>query len=288
MSKIPSFEAWRHSIKPTDKDPESQEFTGISKEGVELVKDETKKILEFFEKEKEGSIMFLGGCSECDLTKPVGKEGIRTKSTARVMGQAFKELIVAQNKDIRVLTPDDIADSKTGYTVLVKKVAESIKSNPNKTIVVFPLFLKEFGIGYWRNEEGEYSLYRQAQRKKYGDDRLACLKDWIENEGHIDGIQGPNPTQVARDQLQGIGRLSKFVRKYIGADKPLIIGMVGHSLNLDALAIYLANQGRVDLKGFEKVGGKMIGEMESIKTNINNQQVKLFYNNQEYIYAQEE
>ena len=51
-------------------------------------------------------------------------------------------------------------------------------------------------------------------------------------------------------------------------DRPISIGMVGHSWNLDALATYLANDGKVTPEGFEKIGGKLIGETQLGKIEI--------------------
>jgi hypothetical protein len=45
----------------------------------------------------------------------------------------------------------------------------------------------------------------------------------------------------------------------------LIIGSVGHSWSLDALAVYLANNGDVTAEAFDKMKAKMIGETEMIK-----------------------
>lgn len=272
--KLESFFATRHSKKPKGEDLESKEFPGISERGVELAQERAKEIFKVLEDAEEGTVMFIGGASEA----------ARTKSTAKVFGQEIKRIVAEEGKeDIFVLTKEDIIQKDKGYSQIIEEIAGRIKANPDKKVLVdFPLFLKEFQIRRWLDEEGNFSSYTKALLERNKEDNLACLEDWIGNEGRIGNLEGPNPTKVAEEQLQGIKRLKEFAQKYIG-ERPLIIGAAGHSWDLDALAIYLANEGKVDLEGLEKVGGEMIKETEPVQVEVTEEKTILRYKGKEFI-----
>jgi phosphohistidine phosphatase SixA len=61
--------------------------------------------------------------------------------------------------------------------------------------------------------------------------------------------------------LEGLKRINGFITKFL-QNRPVTIGFVGHTPNIEALAIYLANNGIVDLEGFEKIGGKSFAEAD--------------------------
>lgn len=234
--------AMRHSLKPKGESLESKEYPGISEAGVELARKKTPEVLETLEKSEEGTVMFLGGSSEM----------IRAKSTERVIGDEAKNLIEKEGReDIIVLTPKDAenADMEEGYKGYldgIRELAEKIKDNPDKKVLIdAPLFLKEFAMKPWLNGK-DYSSYTKALLEKNGNNELECVKDWISNEGIIGDIKGPNPTEVAENHIKGLKRLKEFAEK-IMPGRPVVVSMVGHSWNLDAVATYLANNGNVDL-----------------------------------------
>lgn len=246
----------RHSIKPKDEDLESSKFVGISEKGVKLAKERAQEIFANLEKSESGTIMFIGGISELP----------RTKSTAMVYGQEIKNLILEQKRnDVIVLLPEDIKEIE-GYTNKVNFLIEQIKANRDKKIIVdFPLFIKEFSFkDRWSDENGNLSKYAEKLLKRNENDEEKAMKDWFDNQGRIDDLIGPNPKDIAEQQLAGIERLRKFAKKYI-LDRPLVIGAVGHSWNLDAVAVYLANNGEISREAFEKMEAKMISETKMIR-----------------------
>ncbi|MAF79737.1 hypothetical protein CL629_01520 [bacterium] len=246
----------RHSTKPKDEDPESSEFSGISEKGVELAKERAGEILANLEKQENGTVMLISGVSEMP----------RTKSTAMIYGQEIKNIIELQKiDDVLVFLPEDLGNID-GYTNKVNFLIEQIKANPNKKIVLdFPLFIKELSFkDRWADEEGNLSEYTKQLLERNSDDDEEAMKDWFDNQGRIDDLIGPNPTEVAEQQLAGIERLREFAKKYI-SDRPLVIGSVGHSWSLDAVAVYLANNGEINKESFEKMKAKMIGETKMIK-----------------------
>ena len=245
----------RHSIKPKGADLESSEFSGISEKGVELAKERSKEIIGNLETTEFGTVMILGGVSEVP----------RTKSTAMVYGQEIKKYLLEQGRnDVIVFLPEDL-DEVEGYTNKVKFLTEKIKANPDKKIILdFPLFIKEFSLkDRWIDEKGNLLEYTKELLKRNGNNEEAAMKDWFDNQGRIGDLLGPNPEEVAEQQLTGLERLREFAKKYI-YDRPLIIGSVGHSWNLDAVAVYLANNGKISREAFEKMEAKMIGETKMI------------------------
>lgn len=253
------FIGTRHSIKPKGEDKESA-YKGISEKGEQLSRERAKELLQLVENAPEGAIIFIGGASD----------QIRTKSTAEVYGEEMKKIVAEEEKDIMIFNREDIADDKNGYSKIVGDLAEKINNNPNKKIIVdYPLFLKEFSIGNGKflNADGSMNDFTKKILEVGGTEEGA-LKKWIESEGIIDGIQGPNPEKIAEDQLNGIKRLFEFAKKSIGDNRPIIIGFVGHSWTLDVLAVYLANNGKVNMEGFEKIGGTMVKETECAELSI--------------------
>lgn len=277
------FFSARHSIKKpkVEGDAMSERYEGITEKGVELAKERAKSILESLERAENGSVMFIGGASEA----------VRTKSTAEVFGDEIKRIVADEEiDDIIVLAKEDIIKEsekgKKGISKTVKDIAEKIKANSDKKVLIdYPMFLKEFGMGKWLNKKGDdYSEYTYTLLEKHKNDfdpDAGCVADWIENKGVLDNVTGPNPTEVAEDQLRGVERLKKFAKENIGS-RPLIVGSAGHSWNLDALAVYLANNGKVNLEGFKKVGGEMIGETEPVQVEIEEDAAVLKYKGKEY------
>ena len=269
--------AMRHSLKPKGDIPESEEYPGISEPGVELTKSKTPEVIKILEEEKEGTIMFLGGASEA----------IRTKSTERVIGDEAKRILEKEGReDIIVLTSKDAenANMEKGYKEFLngfREFAEKIKDNPDKKVLIdAPLFLKEFALDPWM-KNGEMRPYTKALLEKNGNNELEAVKDWISNEGVIGDLKGPNPTEMAENHIKGLERLKEFAEK-IMPGRHIVVSMVGHSWSLDALITYLANDGKVDLEGFEKVGGKMIGETQIAKISLGVGKGKLTYGGKEF------
>lgn len=263
----------RHSLKPDKISPESPEYKGLSEKGVELAREKAREVLEILEKSEPGTVMFIGGASEA----------IRTKSTARVFGEEVKELANKDGKeDILVLTEKDIADREKGYSQIVEGVTDLINANKDKKVIVdFPLMLKEFAMKPWMDDKGNLSEYTQKLMAKNNNNSNACVKEWITTGGKTNDLQGPDPEQIAKDHIKGVERLTDFARKYI-ENRPLVIGFVGHSWNLDALAVYLANNGKIDAEGFQKVGGEMIKDSEIGRIEIRDGEAVLNYKNKEY------
>lgn len=255
----------RHSIRPKEGDPESPDFEGVSEKGVELARQRAREILESLEQSEDGTIMFLGGTSEI----------ARTKSTALIYGNEMRNIISEQKRNnVLVFLPDDLEKIK-GYSNKIDFLVNQIISNPEKKIVIdFPLFLKEFSfVGDFTTKEGKWTRYTREMLRRSGGDSEKFLKDWFGNRGALENLKGPNPKEIAEKQLAGLDRLREFVKKYI-SDRPLIIGSVGHSWSLDALAVYLANKGEITAKAFDEMKAKMIGETGMIKlTEENGKQV---------------
>lgn len=276
-----SFEGFRHSLKPKKSEEagtsESEQFAGISNDGVELARSRAHEIAESLENEPDGTVYFLGGSSE----------QIRTKSSARAIGE---ELKTNSHDKILVLTEEDILSRGESVSATVKKVVEAIEANADKKVFVdFPMMMKEFSMDHWMDEDGKgFSEFTKTILERNNNNETACVKDWLETQGKIGDIQGPVPAEVALKQLKGIERLRDFAHEQVPGHK-VIVGAVGHSWNMDALAIYLANNGEVTAEGFDKVGGEMIKELQSAKVEISEDgTAKLQYKGKEFVIGAEQ
>lgn len=280
MGNQEKFFITRHSKKPKGEDVESSEYSGISEKGVELAKERAKEIESFLEKENTGTVMFIGGSSDA----------IRTKSTGEVYGDAIKELSEAKKEDLLVITKGEIESrgAPEGYSKVIEQIVEQIKANPDKKIVIdYPLFLKELSPKRWFDEKGNLSQYASRLLERNNNNEYEMTKDWIKTGGTLEGLRGPDPTEVAEGYKLALLRLQKFARRFI-KDRHLTIGVVGHSVDLDAFATYLAN-GKVDVEGFEKVTqGQLIKETEMATITIESDKITLSYRNQDYTFEDNE
>jgi hypothetical protein len=254
----------------------SQDYPGLSKDGVEYSKQKTENIIQALKAADPGSIFFFAGVSD----QP------RTRSTADVYINALKEEIDKNNLDITVLDEERIKSAGTGPTDIIKNLSEELENNPDKKYVVyFPMKLKENKLASrWMAEDGKnWSPYVMKLFEMHNNDNDKAFREWLINRGEIDGLKGPDPVDEAKLQIQGISRLGTFVEKHIGKSRPIIIGGVGHSWTIDAMLVYLANNGDVSPEGFDKVGGKLIGESNFAKIAENgNGEIILVYNGTEY------
>lgn len=263
----------RHSIKP--KGDESEKYEGISESGVDLARERAAEILAMLKSMEDGSVMFIGGSSEA----------VRTKSTARVYGDEAKKLVAeSKTEDVVVVTEKDL----DGQPKAIDKIIEIVRNSGDKKVLIdYPLFIKEFAMSKWLNEKGDLSDYAKELLKRNNNDEVACVADWFENKGRIGDLQGPDPIEVAEDHLRGIARLRKFAEGQV-KDRNISVGMVGHSWNLDALATYLANNGEIDARGFEKVGGKLISETQMGRIEVGKDgRIVLKYGGNDYEVAKE-
>lgn len=276
MEKESEFFLTRHSIKPKDSDTESADFPGISEKGVELARERVAEIMSLLEKSPEGTVMFISGVSDAP----------RTGSTAELYGEELKEL-AKDKEDIMIISRKEIKDdgAPEGYTKTINKFSDIIKSNPDKKIVIdFPLFLKELSLKPWLDEKGNYSQYLQELMKKNNNDEYLAMKEWIETNGVMENsdLRGPDPLDVVKGHEKAISRLLNFANKHV-RDRPLILGMVGHSWLADTFLTYLSS-GKIDAKGLEEVaGGEMIKETELAAVKIENGQTTVSYRGKTFV-----
>lgn len=273
----------RHSIKPGKEMPQSEQYPGITPEGVELSAEKARtEIAEMIEKAPAGSIIFMGGATEA----------IRTKSTSRVFGGELKRVFQSR-EDIMVVTEQDLEINtseepeffgKTASTI--KKIQEIIQKNPDRKIVIdVPLFIREFSMSEWVDKKtGGLNEYANALLAKHNEDDEACVRDWLRTQGRLENsdLIGPDPTEIAKSHVRGIQRLHDFAEKY-SQGRNVIVGVSGHSWNLDAFAVYLSNNGMVNEEGYEKLGGEMIKPSEIAQIKVSREgRPSLVYRNQEF------
>lgn len=258
-----TFLVGRHSIKPREEDKESERYVGISKKGVELAADRVyDDMIRTIMDAESSSIIFFGGTSGAE----------RTKSTAEVYGDALKDALSHHDREYKVLTREEIENMKEGDSKVINKISEIIEENPySKIIIDYPLFLKEMDLD--RNgihQDGKLSPYFEELFARNNNDDVAAFRDWIITNGEIGELHGVKPEESAKRYINAMERLRAFAKKY-AQGRPLVIGLVGHSWELDALFIYLANNGKIDLDGFEEFVGEpnsLVRESEIAKIEL--------------------
>lgn len=257
----------RHSIKPKKdstkpEDKESQEYPGISYQGVEHARKNASRLYDELEKTPAGTVMFLGGASD----------EVRTESTARVFGERLKEL-AKDREDYIIITKEDLKSTAQGYTEVAREIKQIIESNPNKKIVIdIPMSVKEFSLkGPWMTQDGKHTPYAAALLKAHNNDLNKAMEDWVTNNGKLGELQGPKPSDIGRRYQQGLRKLEDFAASnFVPEGRNLITAIVGHSMDLDAYLAYIAGDGKVDIDSYHKIanGKGMIKEAESASVYI--------------------
>jgi len=249
---VGDFFVTRHSKRPTAEDRESLEFVGISESGVELARERAREILALLDGAEEGTVMFLGGSSDIS----------RTSSTALVYGKEIRRLLEECGRnDVTVVLPSDISDVSSAVGIM-EYLSELAEADPNRKLVIdLPLFTKELSYrGSFQTGDGKATPYWNDWLERTGGD----VEDWFNNWNQNSELKGPDPNKVAERQLYGIDRLRRLAGRCLPAGRSLLIGAVGHSLTLDALAVFLANGGNVTVDAFRSLKGDIIGETQMI------------------------
>jgi hypothetical protein len=258
FSMPPESIGTRHSIRPNRQAGEKsdEKYFGLSERGVELAKERAADILSSLEDSEPGTVMAFIGATEAD----------RTKATTRVYGDEISRLVQEQERqDIRVIT-EDVWKSDAGVSENVQSIAREVGDNPNtKYLLTLPLQMKEFRLQErWQNSDGSWA--NEYAKKLFEDnnfDNQKVIETWLSSQGELGDLRGPNPAEVAEEELSGLARAKDFITKLI-PNRPIRVGFVGHGPNIDALAIYLANEGKVDLDGFRKIQSRPFGETDMI------------------------
>lgn len=261
-------------------EPEQYKGYGLTSEGVELgYKRVDEEIYPMYEQMPEDGVMVLIGAS----FRP------RTKGTLRVFTEALKEHDIPN-----VIDEDWWSNHQGGMT---KKVETIVQEMQNKTkekfLVSLPLSMKEFMDPRWYAEEdGKRQIHTKEDKwnqeylsylkEKYGDDYSKDVHGWLQEEGQAIGNQDiPNPTNTAENYIAGIQRLSEFLGRFIPENRPLIIGICGHSGEADAFIDYLASNKIITGDQYKRLGG-VIKETELIKLHFNGNKVRMEYRGEEF------
>lgn len=245
-----STEYWLTRHSKSGKGVESS--PGLSEEGVALAKERAKTIAELVNNSVKGSVIFYGGVTSAP----------RTRSTAEIYVDEVENTLHEEGAEgVRFIKQAEIKEDteKSGYLATARSIASEADSNPDEKVVIeLPLFLKEFSMEKYLCEEDGVTVKPewQALLDKHGKDYTGAIREWFDNKnGSID------PRQMAEEYLSGMRRLADFSRRFF-PNRPIKIGLVGHSFIIDALLTYIANNNEISSEGFDKIGGDVVGETE--------------------------
>lgn len=272
MDRQPDGYITRHSLKPSKTNPESAGFRGITEAGVELAKERADEIGQLVEKAEAGTIIFQGGVSP----------EVRTRSTMQVYADTLRERFEGRD-DVIIVDRGQLSTStkEMGFTATAQSVVDKATQQPEAKVVIdLPLRLNEMMNAGWTAKDGKPSKYTEYLLGG-GGSLYDMEKRWFAEEGKIDGEQvGPNPTEVAENLLDGFERLKAFVAKFL-PDRPIVIGCVGHSFELDALLAYLAGNGKIDVATYEGLQSGIINETEMIRVSFDGDDIVAQYRGNE-------
>lgn len=261
---------FRHSSPGKD----AKDYPGLSTEGAETAKTEKAvNFLEFLKDAGQGTVLFVGAASE----------NLRTKSTAKAIGEGVKELIKHYAlQDVMVIDWKDFEEIKEEERPLKmgKRITEIVNENPDKKILVdLPLITRKYlSFGQWSDE-----YYDKLVEKTGSKDKYDLAKYWMETGGAaLDGVKGPDPVEVAKDQIRVVRLLEDITIKFGVKERPMVYALADHSWHMAALAVYLANGGKIDKEGIEKFAGEEAREGEMMPIKIENGQGVLVYNGVEH------
>lgn len=221
------FFASRHT-KRSFGSSEASHF-GLTEEGVELARLRSDEILRIIREAAPKSVIALAGVSEAG----------RTKSTAEVFSEELKKSI-ANEDGIAYIDLFTEWDKAGGLKDAINKIKRESLQDQDKIFVSFPLYMRQFRIGNdrWQNEDGTWcSEYAQELFKKSEFDSSRVFQNWLKDY-QKDNSLSPNPSDVAKEQLEGVRRLESLFSE-IFPDRPVMVGFVGHSPNIEALHYYL-------------------------------------------------
>lgn len=266
----------RHSIKTDSPELESKEYSGLTEEGVELARERAGDIYADIISSNPGTVFWFGGVSD----------EIRTRSTIRVYADEISRKIKGKDGEIKILNEDEI---KLGsISASVNNIRNIAAINPeSKIIVVFPLFIKNFGRrGGLFDKEGNAKEYTKSltERSKSNEDEF--LKTWFD-DAEQDAINDKtlSPEEESNRFLAGINRMENFARGIIGEDRDLKIIDVGHSPQLEAfLADSIAERKGISAReAYNTVVQKRLSETETIKIKkINDQDFELDFRGEKF------
>lgn len=272
INPLPEGFVTRHSLKPTKERPESAEFPGIAEDGVELAKERAEDIAKLVEAAPPGTIIFQGGVST----------EVRTRSTMQVYGDTLKERF-AGREDVVVISRDELSESAkaTGFAKTADAVVQRAEADPTAKVVIdLPLRLTEMIGKGWFTKDGRPAPYVEHIFEG-GVTLFEAEVRWLREQGRIDGVQvGPNPVTIAENLLNALDRLRDFVHRFF-PDRPVLVGCVGHSFEIDALLAYINGQGQISAEEYTALQSDVIGETEMITFALDGNDVVAGYRGKE-------
>lgn len=267
---------------------EHPEYKGLSPEGVELGKQRGVELAEEMLHGPDGLVHIEIGATD----------QIRTHSTAETVVEGAKQALEGNFDDVHVITKQDLEArfprTSAGVAVdtrhAMKDLAEQIKADPNGKYIIGGTFnLKEMASGMWFTDEAEaYNL----NGIKEGDFDSA-MKDWTERDGgDIEGVPAPQkPMEAARLYKAAILRTLRIVQGYLGKDRPLQLGITGHSIVTDAFISHAAQEGQLNMdEAYLKAsdGKGIINETEAAEIRLEGNHMIVSYRGAEFVLDIEE
>ena len=248
---------------------------GLSEQGVDMARERAKTIVELIKNSEKGSVVFYGGVTNVP----------RTRSTMEFYTDETEKILNENNEDVSFIKKEDIKEKadQLGYLETAKKIALKINKSPDQKVVIeLPLFLKEFSMERYLCEEDGKTVKPEWQKllDKHGNNYTEMIKEWF-NDSEI--TKSINPEEMAKGCMDGMQRIADFSKRFF-PNRPIKIGLVGHSFLIDVLLAYISNDRKISVEGFEKIGGDVVKETELSTVEFDNEDgIHLKYRGKEFV-----
>ena len=248
---------------------------GLSEQGVDMARERAKTIVELIKNSEKGSVVFYGGVTNAP----------RTRSTMEFYTDETEKILNENNEDVSFIKKEDIKEKadQLGYLETAKKIALKINKSPDQKVVIeLPLFLKEFSMERYLCEEDGKTVKPEWQKllDKHGNNYTEMIKEWF-NDSEI--TKSINPEEMAKGCMDGMQRIADFSKRFF-PNRPIKIGLVGHSFLIDVLLAYISNDRKISVEGFEKIGGDVVKETELSTVEFDNEDgIHLKYRGKEFV-----
>lgn len=266
--------------------PRMKKYPKVSADDYEVIKGEWEDVDKLVENSRENAVVFVGSVTDED----------RTKTSADIYNDLFEEkyrnredVVLISKEDIQKIV-DEAKQNKSPARTVLRNLKEMIASHPDKKIIFsYPYLLKDLGLrpDFYHPQNGTPTPFHLAINMKAGDDPDLGALCWFQEKGKIAlgplSIEGPEPDETAKRQLEGIANFMRITR-FLAPDRQGMRVSFGHGWNLDALAIYLA-KGKVGAEEFgEVLDGKIFGNAKGFDITVEkNGEIKMHCRGKEFM-----
>ncbi len=255
-------------------------FPGLSPEGVAMTEQPAAALVETIENAPAGTVTVLGDISQTPRTRTT--EGLYFSRIKQFLEEKTGTPVrFIDNATLKEMTRPEGASH--GYTKTAETIVDQAESAPEqKLIIELPLSIRGLSMEDFLYETDRVTVKPawQSLLDRHGKDYTAAIREWFSGENKALTV-AVDPQTVADGFLEGINRLTSFVKKFF-PNRSVQIVLVSHSFLIDAALTSLANGKSVTREGFERIGDQVVAEAELSTLIFDASGVRLHYREKEF------